>query len=233
MKNIARCLQTLREQIHAMEQKHARLPGSVRLLAISKTRSIEEILATINCNQHDFGENYLQEALAKITALHNARLSWHFIGPIQSNKTRAIARNFAWIHSVDRLKIAQRLNDMRPDNLPELNICIQVNISAEASKSGIHPQQCREFANSIKIMPRLRLRGLMTMPRASNNFDEQRQAFQTLRHCLEQLNADGHRLDTLSMGTTSDIEAAIAEGATIVRIGTAIFGSRKKHRSQE
>lgn len=228
MKIIARQLQALRDQIHAMEQKYARLPGSVHLLAVSKARSVEEILATIGCNQHDFGENYLQEALAKITALRDATLTWHFIGTIQSNKTRIIAENFAWTHSVDRIKIAQRLNDMRPDNLPELNICIQVNISAEASKSGIRPQQCREFANSIKIMPRLRLRGLMTMPRASDNFDEQRQAFRALRHCHEQLNAEGHRLDTLSMGTTSDIEAAIAEGATIVRIGTAVFGPRDR-----
>lgn len=226
MENVALRLQQLCERINIAEKKYGRTPGSVGLLAVSKTRGVDEISAALAAGQYDFGENYLQEALAKISALNHPRLVWHFIGPVQSNKARVIAENFAWVHSVDRLKIAQRLDGMRPDNLPPLNVCIQVNISGEASKSGIVPGELPGFAAEIQAMPRLCLRGLMTMPALSTDFHQQRRSFRELRQCMEQLQAQGYRLDTLSMGTTGDMEAAIAEGATLVRIGTAIFGPR-------
>ena len=228
MKSIAQNLQCLNKQIVGAEQKYARTPGSVTLLAVSKTHPADKILTAAGCGQRHFGESYLQEALPKIREIDDPGLIWHFIGPIQSNKTRGIAENFSWVHSVDRTKIARRLNEMRPQQLPPLNICIQINVSGEASKSGIDPGQLATMAAEINDLPRLRLRGLMTMPEATSDVTLQRRAFSRLRECQEKLQAAGYQLDTLSMGTTHDMEAAIAEGATIIRIGTAIFGPREK-----
>ena len=173
-----------------------------------------------------FGENYLQEALQKIAALRDLPLEWHFIGPIQSNKTRDIAEHFAWVHTVDRLKIAQRLSMQRPENLPLLNVCLQVNVSDEDSKSGVAPDEVAQLAEAVAKLPKLRLRGLMTIPAPMDNPVEQGKPFAQMRLLLQQLNALGLGLDTLSMGMSQDFPAAILEGATIVRIGTAIFGTR-------
>ena len=181
--------------------------------------------------QRFFGESYLQEAMAKVEALASANadgIEWHFIGPLQSNKTQAVATNFAWVHALDRLKIARRLSAQRPADLPPLNVCIQVNISGEASKAGTTLAALPELATAVAALPGLRLRGLMALPARSETLEEQRRPFQRLREALEQLNRDGMALDTLSMGMSGDLEAAIAEGATIVRVGTAIFGARVK-----
>ena len=181
-----------------------------------------------DAGQRAFGENYLQEALDKIAALQGKTpgLEWHFIGPIQSNKTRPIAEHFDWVHSVDRLKIAQRLSEQRPEELGPLNICLQVNISAEASKSGLAPEALPEVAAQVAQLPRLRLRGLMAIPAPSDDMKQQRAAFAAVRGLYEQLRAGGLAMDTLSMGMSADLEAAVAEGATIVRVGSAIFGAR-------
>jgi len=224
MNDIARRLQATRERIRAMEQRYGR-PGAVTLVAVSKTRAAAEIEAAAACGQTDFGENYLQEALAKMTACRPA-LTWHFIGPVQSNKTRDVAARFAWVHALDREKIARRLDAARPAALPPLNVCLEVNISGEASKSGVAPGEIGALATAVAGLPRLRLRGLMTMPAPATEFEAQRRPFRRLRELFESLRADGHALDTLSMGTSGDMEAAIAEGATMVRIGTAIFGPR-------
>ena len=193
---------------------------------MSKTRSSGELRALAVEGVTRYGENYLQEALNKIADLQDLPLEWHFIGPIQSNKTRIIAEHFDWVHSVDRLKIAQRLSEQRPPEQPPLNICLQVNVSGEASKSGISLDELPELARQVLRLPRLRLRGLMTIPAPATDFDAQRQPFRTLRLAMEELNASGMALDTLSMGMSDDLEAAIAEGATLVRIGTALFGPR-------
>jgi len=227
MKSIAQNLQCLYQQIHGAEQKYSRKPGSVTLLAVSKTHTAEKIQMAADCGQRHFGESYLQEALLKIREIGDSRLIWHFIGPIQSNKTRGIAENFSWVHSVDRLKIARRLDEMRPAALPPLNICIQINISGEKTKSGIPPEQLAAMAEQVSALSRLRLRGLMAMPEETGDFMAQRHAFSRMRQTLEELRRAGYNLDTLSMGTSHDMEAAIAEGATIVRIGTAIFGTRE------
>ena len=227
MNNIAQSLDRIHKQIHAAEQKYGRNSGSVSLIAVTKNRSTTEVVAAMDYGQLDFGENYLQDGLTKIQVLNNPELIWHFIGSVQSNKTLAIAKHFNWVHSIDRLKIAQRLNDMRPDKLDALNICIEVNTSAETSKSGISPDELPDFVKSVMALPRLRLRGLMTMPMISNDFEPQRRPFRQLSHYFDRLNSKGYKLDTLSMGTTFDMHAAIAEGATMIRIGTAIFGARK------
>jgi hypothetical protein len=219
-------LKQLRHRIMCAEQKYNRKKSSVNLLAVSKARKIEEILAAVAAGQRHFGENYLQEAIARIDRINNPDLVWHFIGPVQSNKTRIIAERFSWVHSIDRARIAQRLSDMRPPALPDLNICIQVNISAEQSKSGIRPEQLAELAQAVSRMPGLVLRGLMTMPAWTGNHEEQRESFKRLYNCYLQLRELGFPLDTLSMGTSHDMEAAIAEGATIIRIGTGVFGPR-------
>lgn len=226
MKNIEQRLAEIHQNIDDAEQKSGRAPGSVRLLAVSKTRKTEEILAAARLGQRDFGENYVQEAVDKINFLSKYKLKWHFIGPIQSNKTGPIARYFDWVHSVDRPKIARRLSDARPEESSPLNVCIQVNISREQSKSGISLPELHELTGLITSLPRLKLRGLMTMPALSENVCKQRQAFSELKQAFCQLKNAGFTVDTLSMGTTNDMEAAIAEGATIVRIGTAIFGPR-------
>jgi PLP dependent protein len=177
-------------------------------------------------NQRAFGENYLQEALEKIEVLRETALEWHFIGPIQSNKTRAIAENFAWVHSVERDRIAQRLHDARPQSLAPLNICVQVNVSGEASKSGVAPDEVAALADAVAALPRLRLRGLMAIPEPAPDATLRRRRFSMLRELQQALIARGHALDTLSMGMSDDLEDAIAEGATIVRVGTAVFGRR-------
>lgn len=205
-----------------------RSPGAVRLLAVSKTFPAEDVRAAFEAGQRAFGENYVQESLAKIDALADlrAQLEWHFIGPLQSNKTRPVAEHFDWVHSVDRLKIAQRLSEQRPDPLPPLNVCLQVNVSGEASKSGVAPEDAPELAREIASLPNIRLRGLMSIPEPAADLQAQREPHRILRQLLETLGAQGFALDTLSMGMSGDLEAAVLEGATIVRIGTAIFGKR-------
>ncbi|MEJ2760447.1 MAG: YggS family pyridoxal phosphate-dependent enzyme [Gammaproteobacteria bacterium] len=226
MKNIAERLENVHVRIRAAERRFGRDPGAVSLVAVSKTRTAAEIEAAADCGQEDFGENYVQEAQAKMADCRPG-LIWHFIGPVQSNKTRDIAARFAWVHSLDRGKIARRLDAARPDALPPLNVCIQVNISGEDSKAGVAPGDAAALAVAVTSMPRLRLRGLMAMPAPCPDFEAQRAAFRRLRGLLEDLRRNGHELDTLSMGTSLDMEAAIAEGATMVRIGTAIFGPRE------
>ena len=201
---------------------------SVTLLAVSKTFDAAAVRDAYNAGLHRFGENYVQEALEKIAALDDlrAQLEWHLIGPLQSNKTRVVAETFDWVHSVDRLKIAQRLSEQRPTALAPLNICLQVNISGEASKSGLAVADVADVARAVASLPRLRLRGLMAIPEPAGDFDAQRAPHRALRKLLHSLKAEGLALDTLSIGMSADLEAAIAEGATIVRVGTALFGSR-------
>lgn len=222
-------LTTVRERIARAELRFGRKPGSVELLAVSKTFPVECILDAIAGDQRQFGENYFQEAQAKIadSRLSGIDLMWHFIGPVQGNKATLIAKAFAWVHTVDRLSIAVRLNEQRPAQLPPLNICLQVNISAEPSKAGVNLEQLPGLAATVAKLPRLRLRGLMAIPRASTDFAQQREPFRALHETYEQLRGAGHSLDTLSMGMSEDLEAAIAEGATLVRVGSAIFGTRQ------
>lgn len=207
----------------------ARRPvSSVTLLAVSKTQGPAAVREALAAGQRRFGENYVQEALDKMAALADARaqLEWHLIGPLQSNKTRAVAEAFDWVHTVDRPKIAERLSAQRPANLPPLQVCLQVNISGEASKSGLAPAELPAVARAVAALPRLRLRGLMAIPEPAGDAAAQRRPHCALRELLEALNADGLALDTLSMGMTADLEAAVLEGATIVRVGTALFGAR-------
>ncbi|VXA92205.1 putative enzyme [Pseudomonas sp. 8BK] len=210
-------------RIREAAQASQRDCATVGLLAVSKTKPAAAIRQAFAAGTRNFGENYLQEALEKQAELSDLPLTWHFIGPIQSNKTKPIAEHFAWVHSVDRLKIAQRLSDQRPAHLPPLNICLQVNVSGEASKSGCNPDELPALAQAVTQLPNLRLRGLMTIPEPTDDPSEQRAAFARLRELQQDLNLD---LDTLSMGMSHDLEAAIAEGATWVRIGTALFGAR-------
>ena len=226
-KNIAKVAARIREAAQAV----GRAPASVGLLAVSKTQPAAAIREAAEAGVRDFGENYLQEALDKQAELSELPLVWHFIGPIQSNKTKSIAEHFDWVHSVDRLKIAQRLSDQRPAELPPLNICLQVNVSGEASKSGCAPEELLQLAQAVAAMPRLRLRGLMCIPAPSEDPAEQRAAFARLR-ALRDEDELPLTLDTLSMGMSQDLEAAIAEGATWVRIGTALFGARDYGRPQ-
>jgi hypothetical protein len=213
-------------RIRAAEQRFQRPPGSVRLLAASKTQSPAAIAAIAAAGQTCFGENYVQEALDKMVELATLDLEWHFIGPIQANKTRGIAEHFAWVHGVDRLKIAERLSAQRPDRLPPLNVCLQINIDREPTKHGLDESAVAEVARAVAALPRLRLRGLMAIPAPAADFAAQRRPLARLRELWERLNAGGLVLDTLSMGMTDDLEAAIAEGATLVRVGTALFGPR-------
>lgn len=223
MSTIEEKIAKVRTRIREAAQGVGRDTASVGLLAVSKTQPAEAIRAAHACGQQDFGENYLQEALGKQQALADLPLCWHFIGPIQSNKTKAIAEHFAWVHSVDRLKIAQRLSEQRPAELPPLNICLQVNVSGEASKSGCAPQDLSALAAAVAQLPGLKLRGLMAIPEPTDDPAEQRAAFARLREWQARLP---FQLDTLSMGMSHDLESAIAEGATWVRIGTALFGAR-------
>ncbi|AWM60126.1 YggS family pyridoxal phosphate-dependent enzyme [Stutzerimonas stutzeri] len=224
-KNIAKVAARIREAAQAVDRD----PATVGLLAVSKTQPAAAIREAAAAGIRDFGENYLQEALDKQAELSDLPLAWHFIGPIQSNKTKSIAEHFDWVHSVDRLKIAQRLSDQRPAALPPLNICLQVNVSGEASKSGCAPEELPHLAQAVAAMPHLRLRGLMCIPAPSEDPAEQRAAFARLRALRDELPLT---LDTLSMGMSQDLEAAIAEGATWVRIGTALFGARDYGRPQ-
>ena len=217
--NIAKVSTRIREAAQAC----GRDPQTVRLLAVSKTKPADELRAACACGQRDFGENYLQEALAKQAELVDLELTWHFIGPIQSNKTKPLAEHFAWVHSVDRLKIAERLSAQRPAHLPALNICLQVNVSGEASKSGCTPAELPALAAAVAALPNLRLRGLMAIPEPTADVSAQRAAFASLRQLRDSLPQP---LDTLSMGMSDDLEAAIAEGATWVRVGSALFGAR-------
>jgi pyridoxal phosphate enzyme (YggS family) len=219
-------LQATREAIAKAAIEAHRAVSDVHLLAVSKTFPAEAVREAYQGGQRAFGENYLQEALDKMALLNDLPLEWHFIGPIQSNKTRPIAENFAWVHGVDRLKVAQRLSEQRPANLPLLNICLQVNVSGEESKSGVAMNEAAQLAQEISRLPRLKLRGLMSIPAPASDETEQRVAFAKMRVLLEQMNEQGLGLDTLSMGMSHDFPAAIKEGATIVRIGTAIFGAR-------
>ncbi|MES2148203.1 MAG: YggS family pyridoxal phosphate-dependent enzyme [Pseudomonadota bacterium] len=237
MSTIAHNMQAVDASIVAAVNSAGRQRADVQLLAVSKTFPSEAVLDAIAAGQHAFGENYLQEALDKIAAVAKAvpgrRVEWHFIGPIQSNKTRPIAASFDWVHTVDRFKVAQRLSEQRPPERGALDICLQVNISGEASKSGVAPDQLLALAHAVAPLPNLRLRGLMAIPEPESDPARQRAAFARLRGLFELLRANGLALDTLSMGMSADMAAAIAEGATIVRVGTAIFGSRTYTREQE
>lgn len=221
-------LNTIHQQINAAIAQVGRKPNSVKLLAVSKGQPLTAIYAAIEAGQIYFGENYLQEALKKIAAIPDKNIEWHFIGHIQSNKTKLIAENFSWVQSVDRIKIAERLNEQRPSFLPALNVCIEVNVSNEKSKSGVMLSELFELASALKQFNSLKLRGLMTIPAAEKNFAQQRIPYQKLSVAFAELNAKGFNLDTLSMGMTNDFAAAIAEGSTLVRIGAGIFGTRKK-----
>ncbi len=226
MSQIAQRLKTVQHRIEAAAHQAGRNPADIRLLAVSKTQPTAAIDEARQAGQMAFGESYVQEAIEKITALNDRHLEWHFIGPVQSNKTQAIAAHFDWLHSLDRLKIAQRLNDQRPDHSPPLQVCIQVNTSHESTKSGIDSDKLPELVDLVMALPRLQLRGLMTIPAPQTRFEKQREPFAMLKRLYEQLREQQLPVDTLSMGMSQDLEAAIAEGATIVRIGTAIFGER-------
>ena len=223
-------LEKVRERIAMACAKAGRAPDSVTLVAVGKTFPAQAIGEAVAAGQRHFGENYVQESVAKIEALAAmpgaAELIWHFIGPIQSNKTRPIAANFQWVHTLDREKVARRLSEQRDIHLAPLNVCIEINISGEASKSGVTPAEAPALAEQIAALPRLSLRGLMAIPEPTPDEALARRRFAALRELRDQLNARGHALDTLSMGMTADMDAAIAEGATMVRIGTAIFGER-------
>jgi PLP dependent protein len=230
MSSIEANLQQVRQRITRSCHDAGRPEQSVTLLAVTKTFGATQVRQAHAAGQHDFGENYVQEALAKIDALADlrAQLRWHLIGPLQSNKTRVVAEQFDWVHSIDRPKIAQRLAEQRPAGLPPLQLCLQVNISGEASKSGLLPGEVAAVAQAVAALPaeRVRLRGLMAIPEPADSFEAQRVPHRALRELLAALNHGGLGLDTLSMGMSADLEAAVAEGATLVRIGTAIFGAR-------
>jgi hypothetical protein len=230
MSTIAANLQAVEATIEAACRAAARPRSTVQLLAVSKTFPAEAVLEAAACGQRAFGENYLQEGVDKIAAVAKAlpdtRLEWHFIGPIQSNKTRPIAASFDWVHTVERLKIAQRLSEQRPPELGPLNICLQVNISGEASKSGVPPDELPELVRAVATLPNLRLRGLMAIPEPQIDPELQRVPFARLRELAQDIVKSGIHLDTLSMGMSGDMRAAILEGATIVRVGSAIFGAR-------
>jgi pyridoxal phosphate enzyme (YggS family) len=220
-------LRKIRDLLAEAAVEAGRSPEDVHLLAVSKKQPLEKIVAAADAGQRDFGENTVQEGIEKVTKLTQRGLCWHFIGHIQSNKTRAVAEHFDWVHSVDKLKTAKRLSEQRPESLGDLNVCIQVNIDEEASKSGVTPDAVGELARAIAGLPRLRLRGLMCLPAIRDTFDEQRIPFARTRELAELLAREGLIMDTLSMGMSDDFRAAIMEGATIVRIGTAVFGPRE------
>jgi PLP dependent protein len=228
MSSIESKLQQLRQRIADACTAAERPVQSVTLLAVSKTFPAEAVRAAHAAGCRAFGENYVQEALAKIEALADLRggIEWHLIGPLQSNKTREVAAAFNWVHTIDRPKVAERLSAQRPDGLPPLNVCVQVNVSGEESKSGVAPSELPALARAVAALPRLRLRGLMSIPEAVEGFDVQRVPHRRLRELFDALRAQGLALDTLSMGMSADLEAAIAEGATMVRVGSALFGAR-------
>lgn len=224
--NLQANLTTVNARISGACAACGRAAESVELLAVSKTWPAESVRQVAALGQRAFGENYVQEGVDKIAALADLNLEWHFIGPLQSNKTRPVAEHFHWVHSIDRLKIAQRLSEQRPETLPPLQVCVQVNVSGEASKSGCAPEEAEALALAVAALPRLRLRGLMAIPEPTEDKALLCSRFAVLRNLRDRLNARGLALDTLSMGMSHDLETAIAEGATMVRIGTAIFGVR-------
>lgn len=226
MQNIEKNLIDINHQIESAALEFKREPGEISLLAVSKRKPTEDIRSAYACGQRDFGENYLQEALDKVDELSDLDIVWHFIGAVQSNKTRQLAQSFDWVHCIDRLKIAKRLSEQRPQSMPPLNLCIQVNVEHEASKAGIRLDEIDQLAEQIAGLPGICLRGLMAIPAPQDDFESQRKPLSQLRQALEKLNHKGLNCDTLSMGMTHDMRAAIAEGATLVRIGTAIFGER-------
>jgi pyridoxal phosphate enzyme (YggS family) len=228
MTTISANLQAVHARIAAAAQNSGRNPDDIVLLAVSKTWPASDVREAAAAGQRTFGENYVQEGVEKVAELAELGLEWHFIGPLQSNKTRVVAEAFDWVHSLDRLKIAERLSQQRPVTRAPLQVCLQVNISGENTKSGVALSDVPALAHQIASLPQLRLRGLMTIPAPLDEVTQQRAAFRQLREIFQQLNNDGLQLDTLSMGMSHDLEAAIAEGATLVRIGTAIFGDRKK-----
>lgn len=226
MSAIADNLQAVQARISSAAAAAGRSADSVRLLAVSKTMPLTRIIEAAEAGQVAFGENYVQEGIDKLMACSGRALEWHFIGPLQSNKSRPVAENFDWVHTIDRLKIAQRLSAQRPARMAPLQVCVQVNVSGEASKSGCAPEEALTLCRSVTALPGLQLRGLMAIPEPSDNLAAQRAPCRRLRQIYENIQASGLALDTLSMGMSHDLEAAIAEGATIVRIGTAIFGER-------
>ncbi len=226
MNTIKARLDRVRQQISMAEQEYGRKPGAVTLLAVSKTRPASDILAALRAGHHRFGESYPQEALTKIEQLQSEPIEWHFVGRIQSNKTRLIAENFQWVHSIDKPKQARRLNDQRPEELPPLNVCLQIKVDPEETKGGLLPEEAEAFLPQFASLPRLRLRGLMTLPAATEELATQRRPFRELRLLLQRWNRSGLKMDTLSIGMSGDMQAAIAEGSTLVRVGTAIFGPR-------
>ena len=227
---VADALAAVRERIAAAERHFERVPGSVALVAVAKTKPASLVREAWEAGQRQFGENFVQEAVEKLDTLSvlsgPGGIEWHFVGALQANKSRVVAERFDWVHTVDRIRIARRLSDQRPAWLPPLNVCLQINVSGESSKSGVPVDEAPELASAVAELPRLRLRGLMTIPRPCTGFDEQRTALRPLVEAYERLRADGLGLDTLSMGMTDDLEAAVAEGTTMVRIGTAVFGPR-------
>jgi len=226
MTTIASNLETVRKRIAAACLAAGRDPGEVRLLAVSKTFGPDAVAEAHAAGQTAFGENYIQEAVEKMAALTHLPLAWHCIGPIQSNKTRLVAQHFAWAHTVDRLKIAQRLSEQRPDGLPPLQVCIQINVDGGLTKSGVVPGEALALAHAVAKLPRVTLRGLMCIPEPAPDFVAACEVFMRAKALFDQMKADGLALDTLSMGMTSDLEAAIHAGSTLVRVGTAIFGGR-------
>jgi len=224
MTDIISNLKLINTEIRAAEAQAERKENSVSLLAVSKTKPSSDVSVAYQAGQRHFGENYLQEALVKQKELSRYQIIWHFIGPIQSNKTKQIAMNFSWVHSVDRLKIAQRLSEQRPDDLPPLNICLQVNISDEASKSGILLDDLAGMIEQVECLPNIKLRGVMAIPEPAQDYEQQRKPYRQLYSAIKALNKP--ELDTFSFGMTGDLKAAITEGATIVRVGSALFGAR-------
>jgi len=220
-------LALISDLLHQAALDAGRRPSDVRLLAVSKKQPLEKIREAAAAGQREFGENFVQEGVDKIEALSDLDLTWHFIGHLQSNKTRVVAEYFDWVHTIDKVKTARRLSEQRPRALPPLNICIQVNVDDESSKSGVAPAAVPELARACADLPKLRLRGLMCLPAPCDTFEEQRIPFATLRRLAEELQREGIETDTLSMGMTADFRAAVFEGATIVRIGTALFGERR------
>ena len=226
MHTIATSLQQVHQRLTQACQQAGRAPDAVTLLAVSKTFGPDAVAQAFAAGQRAFGENYIQEAVEKIALLRHLPLQWHCIGPVQSNKTRLVAENFDWVHTVDRLKIAQRLSEQRPPSLPPLQLCIQVNVDGGTTKSGVAPQEALALAQQVAALPQVRLRGLMCIPESAPNFIAACAVFTRARGIFNALNAEGLTLDTLSMGMSADLEAAVLEGSTLVRVGTAIFGGR-------
>lgn len=228
--SIAENIVQVNQRIAKAAQTAHRQPSSIQLLAVSKTFGADAVLEAIAVGQRAFGENYVQEAVDKITTIaqqvNDVPIQWHFIGPIQSNKTKLIATHFDWVHSVEREKIAHRLSEQRPADLAPLNVCIEVNVSGEQSKSGVTPDEVMSLAKVISTLPNLQLRGLMAIPEPTSDINQQHAAFAQMRQLFETLQKNGFEIDTLSMGMSADLEVAVEEGATIVRIGSAIFGHR-------